>query len=552
MYLIKNAKIWTANKECPKAEAMLVQEEEIICIGSLEKVEKRASQYAKSEIQILDVQGKRVIPNFVDCHIHVTSVAKSMWYLLLERKSYHSLDEVLEPVAVYAREHSVKEVPFLYATSCPMECMDNATKEDFDRYVSDRPALLCDEGYHRCLVNSKMLELMEIDSNTPYDPSSSMNYGRNEDNSPNGLVYEHRYEQDIDKMFEKIGWYPPDQKDPKVIEPFLTMLNKWGVTGVLDGFTENENTMIGMQCLEQEGKLHHYYRGNVLFKTLQDLEEAIRKAKEWKKKYKSKYIDVDSCKLFLDGTNEIGTASYLEPVEEDPNNFGVINMSQKDLTKALLRLNEEKLHLQIHLVGDRAFRVAINAYEQAKKITEEKKDVWYTQMTLLHCELTKPVDRKRIRLLGIRINVTPHWSGGIFGDGALKYIGQERFDTLYSFNDMIKDGAVVSCSSDVVDLEDMPRANPFVGIQIGYTRQDKDSLFAMRQPKEECMSREDLMYGYTMQGARCMRIDDIAGSLEEGKKANFSVLDRDVFEVPAQEISKILVEKVFFEGKEIV
>ncbi len=549
MLLVKNARIWTGNRKRPYAQDMVIDGKKILLIGTENDINEFPS--IKPE-NVIDAENHMVIPSFLDPHTHVTAVADSMWILVLERGKYNSLDEILEAVREYSLVHPKEEVPFIYATSCPTEWMKNATKETFDKYVSDRPALLCDQGFHQCLINSCMLDMMEVSKNTPYDPSTTMNYERYEDGTPNGIVYEHRYEKDIHKMYEKINWYPPEQDNQEYLKPYLNQMNTWGIAGVLDGFTENEKTLKGFSELESSGKLHMYYHGNSLFMNLSDLDDAIGRAIEWQKKYDSDLIKTDSCKLFLDGTNEIGTAALMDPFVSDPNNFGKINMSEEDLCKAIIKLNSAKLHLQIHLVGDRAFHTAVNAYEKAKDMIEDLGRSMYTKVTLLHCELTKPYDRKRAAPLGIRINITPHWNAGCFGSEAIKYVGQDRFDTFYSFNDFFRTGAHISCSSDTVDKEDMPRTNPFVGIEVGHTRRDKDSEFEYRKPLSECLSVEDLMYGYTIEAADCMHESERAGSLEPGKDANFCILSQDVFDVPNDKIHDTTIRQAYFQGERIL
>ncbi|MGN0363556.1 MAG: amidohydrolase [Bilifractor sp.] len=545
MIAIRNARIWTGDKARPYADTMEFENGIIRYVG---QGKNRASKVEN----VIDAGGRLVIPSFLDPHTHVTAVARSQWLFLLKRGGYKSITEIFQAIRQYTLQHPKEAVPFLYATSAPTEWVSKARKEDFDRYVSDRPALLCDQGFHQCLVNSCMLNLMDITADTPYDPTTTMNYERYPDGSPNGVVYEHRYERDIDKMYQKIGWHPPATNDLTCLKPYLDQMNRWGISGVLDGFTEDEGTLKAFRTLDDQGRLHMYYHANSLFYGLADVDEAIERARFWQKTYGTRHILSDSCKLFLDGTNEIGTAALLRPQACDPENYGQINLTEDELTEVIRRINAARLHLQIHLVGDRAFRVAVNAYERVKRELEENGEMIYTQMTLLHCELTDPVDRRRIAPLGIRINFTPHWNGGCFGSEALKYVGQERFDTFYSFRDFFRYGCHISASSDTVDKEDMPRTNPFVGIEVGHTRHDDHTEFSIREPRSECLPREDLLSAYTLGAADCMHETHRAGSLTPGKAANFCILDRDVLEVPAEEIHTVSPIQVFFEGERIV
>lgn len=543
-YIIYNAKIWTADTKNEWADALWVCNDKILAVGRYEDIIKDASAHVKH----IDMHGQFVIPSFVDCHVHITTVARSSWQRILDKEKYASMDDMLADLGEYAKKHSVEEIPYIYATPCPQKWMEHANKAMLDKYVSDRPVLLCDEGFHSCLLNSRMLELLEIDENTPYDPTTSMNYERDENNVPTGMVYEHRYEADLPKMYKKINWCPPDQSNPAVIGPVLKQFNDYGITAILDGFTEGEETFEGLKKIEEKGQLHMYYRGNSLFKKLDDLPEAIEKVKEWNKKYEDDNIKTRCIKLFLDGTNELGTSALLEPFVNDPDNYGVINMEESDLTKTMLMINEAGLDLQIHMVGDRAFRTAVNAYADAKQKLSEQNKEFTSIVTLLHCELTKPEDRKRAAELGISINITPHWNGGIFGDTALDIVGKERFDTFYSFTDFIRYGAPLSCSSDIVGIEEIDRANPFVAMKIAATRHDDMSCFSVRQPESEKLPVRDMMLGFTIEGAKCMRMENEIGSLSQGKKANFCILSKNVFDVPVEELDKVKTKTVVFEG----
>lgn len=192
--------------------------------------------------------------------------------------------------------------------------------------------------------------------------------------------------------------------------------------------------------------------------------------------------------------------------------------------------------------NDRSFRTALNAAEKAAG-REFTTKVW-----LAHCELTKPEDRERVKPLGVQINFTPVWAGGAFGDAAKEFLGEERFRSIYAFNRMIETGVEVNYSSDVVDVEDFQCAASLLGIEAGHTRRLPGEA-QMREPEEERISRENLLLGYTIYNAKSLGEDDKIGSLEAGKRANLCILSDNIFDVPADKIHEIKVERVMVEGK---
>lgn len=549
LILIKNAKIWTADDSNPWAKEILIKGDKILEVADDISADEK-------NMTVIDAEGKLMVPGFIDSHMHPIMAAKTLWCFLLEQREYKSIEEILEIVTEYCKEHSPEEEPYLYIYTCPTELMDaeNVDRYLFDKYVNDRPAIICDGSFHRCLANSIMLDLMEISAETPYDENAAGNYERYEDGTPNGFISErvHEFNRDIDKMFDKIGWWPPSEDDPEVIRPMFDILTGFGLTCVHEGFAESEKTLVGVKELEKQGALNFYFHTMPSIATNGDMrknaDEAIAEALEWGRKYNSKYITVDSIKLFLDGTNEIGTSAVLEPFINTEDNYGRINATEDELTYILERINQEGLSIQIHLVGDRAFRIALNAFYKAMDSERSKGREYKSRVTLLHCELTKPEDRLRTVHKNLYINTSPTFNAGEFGDIAKQFLGEERFDSMFAFNDMIRYGAVVNCSSDYVDEESIPGANPMFVIEAGRRRTltDDDNIRPMGSEK---MSIEDLLKGYTIYNAMGVGREDTIGSLEAGKYANLCILSDNLFEIDPKEIGDVKVEKLMFEGR---
>lgn len=549
MTLIKNAKIWTADEKNPWASEILIEDEKILAVSDRIPV-------SASDVTVVDAGGKLMVPGFIDSHMHPIMAAKTLWCFLLEQREYISLEEILEIVKGYCEVHPASEEPYLYVYTCPSELMDEAGIDRYmvDRYVSDRPVIICDSSFHRCLANSTMLELMDISADTPYDEEAAGNYERFEDGNPNGFISErvHEFNHDIDKMYDKLGWWPPSEDDPEVIGPIFDIMTDFGLTCMHDGFAESEKTLIGVKALENQGRLNCYFHTMPMIDTSGDVcknaDEAIAQALEWGRKYNSRYITVDSVKLFLDGTNEIGTSAVLEPFVGTEDDYGRINASEEELTYILKRINQENLSIQIHLVGDRAFRTALNAFENAVADEEREGREYQSRVTLLHCELTKPEDRLRTVHKNLYINTSPVFNAGEFGEEAKNYLDDERFDSMFAFNDMIRQGTIVNCSSDIVDEESIHGANPMFVIEAGRRRTLTDDEH-VRPMESEKMSIEDLLRGYTINNALGIGRADTTGSLTAGKYANLCILSDNLFEIAPDRIGEVKVETLMFEGR---
>jgi len=551
--VLTNANIYTANSKMPWANTLVIDGERIAYVGDNDKARWEKSVGIKPKI--FNMNGKMIIPGFIDSHTHSGMTSASSWHIRLPLTQ--EVDELLAFVKKYAEEHPASEVPFLYFEYYSTSLFDEKgpRKELLDTAVSDRPCLMQDQIGHQDWINSKMLEYLGVDKDTP-DPSELEMFVRDADGEPTGCVNEWAWLSFIDNLYKRVNWTPPAMT-PELLEPFFTFLADNGITAMADGgdgITPEEQAR-SISQLDKKGKLNTCFDGVVRFWDVNDLPEKIAQVKEWQKKYGSKHIKFNTLKFFLDGTNESGRCSLLEPFVNDPTgkNYGTLAMEESDLIKCLILCNQAGLDIHIHVVGDGTFRTACNAYEKAKKQATED---WKMQMLLLHCELVHPSDMHRPAELGITVNWSPHWSGGYFGEQSKIFLGEERWNRMYQFNPIIDSGALVTFSGDITRIVRLHRANPFLGIQVAHTRVDPEFPLdperfpgSMRPPESAKLSREVLMKGYTINGAKQMHWDDCMGSIEVGKLANLNVLSDNVFEVAADKIKDIKFEAVMFEGK---
>ena len=302
---------------------------------------------------------------------------------------------------------------------------------------------------------------------TPSDPAPRFVRGA-DGVSPTGLVREDAWSRFADTMYDAIAWRPPEEVTPASLEGYTSFLSSRGVVALLDAMT-SRSTLSSAATLDAQGKLNLHFHGARVFSSLANLEASIADVRAWQAEFGGPHVKVDTLKLFLDGTNEFGTGAVLDPLITSEGDHGLLRMSEDDLTTAMQRLDAEGLDLHIHVVGDRGFRTALNAVERARA---NRGDAWRIQVTLAHDELIDPSDMPRVAGLGVILNWSPHWSGGMFGVAAAEHLGWERFNRMYQFNPIITSGGTVTYGSDVVTQYEANRADPFFGIQVGHTRID--------------------------------------------------------------------------------
>jgi predicted amidohydrolase YtcJ len=555
--ILWNARVYTG-RDGRSASVVAIGGEEIVHVG--EGTERSWRHLVGPDTNVVNVEGRTIIPGIVDGHTHPELVALSSWHTRLPRTDdLHTIQTFLRR---YAADHPVSDVPFIYAEYYPSDMdwgPDGPTAAAIDAAVSDRPVLLQDFSDHASTVNSKMLELMGVDERTPIqvdldDPAPRF-VRRRDGVTPTGSVREGAWTSFADTMYDAIGWRPPEEVTPASLEPFTSFLSSKGVVALLDAATSRA-ALSSAATLDAQGKLNLHYHGAKVFSGLANLDASVADVRAWQEEFGGPHIKVDTMKLFLDGTNESGTGAVLDPLVSDDGDDGLLRMSEDDLTVAMRTLDAEDIDLHIHVVGDRGFRVALNAVERAK---ENRREAWRIQVTLSHDELIDPSDMPRVAELGVLLNWTPHWSGGYFGAAAADHLGRARFDRMYQFNPVITSGGIVTYGSDVVTQSEANRADPFFGMQVGHTRIDPEYPMRpgpgtvegtqIREPMSARLSLPNLLRGYTLNGAVQLRLAHRIGSIEVGNSADLVVLDADLLEVPDDRIHDIEPHAVLFEGR---
>ncbi|RGE17637.1 amidohydrolase [Leucobacter sp. wl10] len=556
--LLTNARIYTSDARRPNASAVAIRGKTIVFVG--ESRDRAVASLVGARTRVVDVRGRAIVPGIVDAHTH-PSLVLTRWHLALPAGG--DVRGQLRHLQAYAEEHPPAEVPFIYAEYYDSDGVwgpGGPSAAIIDEYVSDRPVLMQDSSDHAATINTRMLELLEVDASTPIAPNPNdhaMQFERGADGvTPTGHVLEGAWTLFADRMWQKIGWAPPTRATPELLSTFIDALSSQGVSALFDAITD-EHLLGSAAELERRGRLNMHYHGAVQFSSLDDLSDAISEVRRLEARFGSPLIRVNALKLFLDGTNEIGTSSVLEPfaLEGHEHDHGVLRMGRDDLVEAMRILNGERIDLHLHVVGDNGFRVALDAVEQARATAGA---AWALQVTLAHAELVDPEDMKRVAGLGVFINWTCHWSGGYFGLGAAAWLGWDRFVRMYQFNAIIRSGGVVSYGSDVVSDYEAHRADPYFGMQIAHTRLDPEETLgpsrgtvpgtSMREAPDARISREDLLDGYTRNGALQLRLGDRLGSIEEGKHANLAILNQDPMTVDPDRIRDTAPDAVLFEG----
>ena len=543
--IIKNAKIFTADKNQPMATALAVKDGKFVYVGNDDGI-------ATYEGEVTDVGGKFIMPSILDTHVHVTSSIGFEYADLGVRFDCDGKQGALEFMSNY-----IKENPGLsrYRFMMEQKCLKGEilTKEDLDAICPNSELVLLEGECHSNWVNSKVLERHGINDDTP-DPVPGLSYFVRIDGHVTG------------NSFESASWpflFDGVELNEEKIEGPLSRLIDYcvhtGVSVLFDaGFPEHEkiHEQIYQQLrkMDQEGRLPVYIEGCYMLTNPSKTQQALKELKRFNSEYNTEHLKVHTLKIFMDGTQKIHTAAMVTPYE-DTHETGVTTFDAKGLADVLKQLNEMGMDLHTHTVGERASRTVLDAVELAKK---EMGDSFRVRVTCAHLEIQDDEDLDRFAKLGVIANFTPWWHAG---DPKLlsPLLGMERASKMFRCKTIWDSGALVTWSSDNVAYLDFANWSPFLGMEVGMTRQrtnktrvpEYSRTVAVFPPLNEKMSVEEMIQGYTINGAKQLGIEDSKGSIEIGKDADFLVFDNDLLTAEHEGFSYNKPTEVYFGGKKV-
>ena len=545
--IIKNAKIFTSDKKNPLATALVVNDGKFVYVGD-------EAGLKDFEGEVTDLGGKFIMPGIIDSHVHVTIGVAFDYVDLGVRFEPDGKKGAMDFMSSYIKEHpGQKRYRFLVERHYLRG--EEITKEDLDKVCPDAELILLEGECHSNWVNSKVLKRMGIFDDTP-DPVPGLAYYVRKDGHVTGNSFE---TASWPILFDGSSELTEEQIRASV-ERWIEWSKKQGVSAVFDaGFPEHNpvhERMYDVRCkLDQEGKLPIYIDGCYVLTRPSKMHEAIEEVKRFNKKYNTEHLKVHTLKIFMDGTLKIETAAMVTPYV-DTGVTGTTAFQPAQVAEILKALNEAGLDLHVHTVGEAASRVILDGVELARK---ELGDKYHVRVTCAHLEVQDDADLDRFAKLGVFANYTPWWHNG-GGPGALaQMLGEKRSMRMYRCNTVWNTGAQVAWSSDNVAYGDFTTWSPYLGMEIGMTRtiSEKTNVPAYcispktNPPFEEKMGVEEMLIGYTINGARQLGIEAKKGSIEAGKDADFLVFDNDLLSAEHEGFSHNAPTDVFIDGKKV-
>ena len=528
--VLKNGVIYTVDISLPWAQAIVIKDGIVEFVGSDQEVES----YLNSDSYVIDLAGKMVLPGFVDAHAHPSHAMDLVGNISLY--SAEDQDDYIRIISEFVKTHPDKE--FYRGSGWADTFFPNLGpgKEALDTILPDRPIALVSYDGHSMWVNSVTLERAKITRDT-LDPDGDRIERNPETGDPSGTLRETAFKL-IDEVIPE---HSLEERKNALIE-YQKMATKAGIILVHDAMLDTESITAYNELAEAD-QLRMRFRGSITLEADQDIQPQIELVLSEKEKNTDPFFQTLSAKIFVDGVIEGGTAYLLEPYAHKSDFRGEPIWDSDLLKEVCALLDKEKVQIHLHVIGDAAARITLDAIEHA---TDEN-GKWDSRHSVTHMHLVDPVDIPRFKDLDIVGLPQPFWFkvDDYYQELALPYLGKERADRQYPMQSLIEAGVIMASGSD------FPVTIPFdplIAIQTGITRSTPEEDNGEVLWPEECSNLEDMIRSFTYNGAYANFLENEIGSLEVGKKADLIILEKNLFEIPVEQIAEVKVLLTMVEG----
>ena len=528
--ILLHGRVYTVNAKHPWAEAIAIRDGKIVAVGS----DKEMARYRGPATKVLDAKGHLVLPGITDCHVHFLDGSFSLQRINLEDTK--NLDEALRRLKEYADAHPKDPWVLGRGWSYPLFPPNGLPDKKFlNAIIPDRPVYI--EGFdgHTWWANSKALEAAHITKDTPNPPGGEIVHDP-ATGEPTGAIKEDA----ADGLIRRAIPEPSRDEKLRALRAGLKHANELGVTRVhvMGGINPGEGDISEIELLDQlrsSGDLTVRFYVAYRMDPREVTGAQLTRVEQTREKYHDDWIAGGAVKFFLDGVIETHTAAMLAPYADDPSLSGSLLWDPESYKRFVAELDRRHIQICTHAIGDRAIRLALDAYENSGKVNGTKD----ARHRIEHIEDASAADIPRFGSLGVIASMQPLHANP--DDDTLNVwaprVGSERAQRAWAWHSIQSGGGILAFGSDwpVVTL------SPWPGIQNAVTRQTLEGKPAGGWIPSERISLADAIKGYTLNAAYSGHREKDEGSLEAGKLADFIVVSQDLFKI---EPSKIGVTQV--------
>jgi predicted amidohydrolase YtcJ len=516
--LVKNATIYTVDKDFSKASAFVVKDGKILEIGLKPELE------LKYDIkETYDAKGNTVVPGLIDAHAHLYGLGLELRNVDLIGTT--SFDEVLKRVVAFQKE---KKAPYIIGRGWDQNDWDDKnfpTKKELDSLFPDTPVSLRRIDGHAMLVNSKALELAGITSTTKVDGGEIVL----ENGEPTGVIIDAPMRL-IRKTFPKIT----EKASTEALLEAEKICLKNGLTTVDDaGLPKNIIDLV--DSLQQAGKykLRMYI---MAANSPSNLDYYLNNGI-----YKTDRLNVRSFKVYADGALGSRGAAMREPYSDMPGHYGAMITPPDSLNQLAKIIAASDFQMNTHAIGDSANISVLRAYKNALEGQTDRR--WRVE----HAQIMPPEGFDYFtKNHNILPSVQPtHATSDMYW--AEDRVGPKRMKGAYANETLLQHSGIVALGTDFP----VEHVNPMYTFYAAVARKDLKNYPKNGFQMKDALTREQALRGMTIWAAFANFEENEKGSIEVGKLADFTVLDKDIMKVDEKELPKTKTVATFINGEKV-
>lgn len=518
-----NGHVLTVDKNDSVAEALVTRGKLIQYIGTREG----AMEYSGDEAEIIDLKGRALAPGFIDSHIHLGQIG--MGQVSADCRQAACIADVVELIRRQAQNTPKHE----WVRGWGLNEMKLAEKrmptcKELDQATTDHPVMITRACYHVSVNNTMALRLGGISDGTPSPEGGLI---EKIDGHLTGTLKEAAHNNLL-----KVAMPGEDMLEDAMVRASDSLIRQ-GITSIHVAGCYGYPQMRAMRRGVQSGRIKNRIYA-VLF-TFIDCEKFID---DYIKcgivtGFGDEHFRIGPVKLMIDGSTSAPTAAMFEPYDSRPGDTGILCYTPEQVERMMIKANRAGYQCTVHAVGDRAVDVMVTAIEKALEDTPRTDH----RHRIEHCGFVNENLVERIKRLGIVVVPQPAFFYE-FGDGYVINYGK-RIDSMFPCRTWFDNGVVAAGSSDCP----VTSSDPIFGIFEAVNRVTNSG-----QKVSQCqkINMKEALRMHTYNGAYASFEEQIKGSLEVGKLADMVVLSENLYEVSAENIRNIRVERTIIGGKD--
>lgn len=514
--LVTNAKVYTVNDAFSTAEAFAVKNGKFLAVGTAAEIQEK---YDAKEV--IDAGGKAVFPGLIDAHAHFYRFGLQLQ--TVDLRGTKSFEEVVSRIVSFQEEKGVDFITGRGWDQNDWEVKEFPVKDTLDQLFPNTPVAITRIDGHALLVNQAALDAAGITVDTPAQGGEI----EKKDGKLTGIL--------IDNPMDLVNTVIPR---PDVEDEIRALLDAqeiafgYGLTTVVDAGIDRETIEL-LDSLQKNGTLDIRLYA-MISNTKENLDYYLER-----EPYKTEKLNVRSVKFYGDGALGSRGAALKQPYSDKHGHYGALLSPVSEFHATAARIADTDYQMNSHAIGDSANAVILKIYDSL--LTDAGDRRWRVE----HAQV---IDQEDFRYFNQNIipSVQPtHATSDMYWAG--DRLGEDREKGAYAFKQLLDQAGVIALGTDF-PIEEV---NPFLTFYAAVARKDLQEYPEGGYMPEQALSREETLKGMTIWAAFSNFEEDEKGSIEPGKFADFVILDRDIMEVPENEIPQTKVRATYLDGKKV-